>query len=250
MTGGRLLTRLCGDATSDFAVLCLPYAGGGSHVFTPWREHVPPSASVISVDPPGRRTRIGTSPFQRVDDYVNALVHELQNTVRSPWVLFGHSLGALVGYHLLRRLLDCGAPLPQHFVASGCRAPHRPYRFSGAHRLPDREFRDFLLQLGGTPPELLEDDDVYAWFDASLRADFMLAGTQCEPPSEPIERVAATVLYAVDDPVVSLDDVAEWRNHFRHIEWRSFRGGHFFIECEASRAQVCEIVTAAVEEVS
>ena len=219
----NLLAELRAGSPLLPTVVCLPYAGGGSHVYMPLCERLPAGFPVVSVDPPGRRTRIGVSPYQCIEAYADSLLGEIERSVSSPWILFGHSLGALVGYRLLLRILQRGSRAPLRFIASGCRAPHLSYRYAGAHALKDRDFRRFLAELGGTPVELLEDDCAYMLFDASLRADFRLADAVCALPSETISGVPATVLYAVDDAVVTVEDAARTflERRVPRVRWRA-----------------------------
>src|SRR5687768_10798540 len=79
-------------------LFCFPYAGGGASIFRRWSDELPPSVEVCPVQLPGRENRLREPPFTRIDPLVRALAHALRPNLNRPFALFGHSMGALIGF--------------------------------------------------------------------------------------------------------------------------------------------------------
>ncbi|NUT52800.1 MAG: thioesterase, partial [Saccharothrix sp.] len=106
-------------AASDAAVrlFCLPHAGAGASAFRRWRDVFPPGVDVQPVQLPGREDRIGEPPATDAHALVEELASALAGAADRPFVLFGHSMGALLAAELARRLP------PTLLVLSGRAAP-------------------------------------------------------------------------------------------------------------------------------
>src|SRR4051812_29203532 len=89
-------------AAPRLGMVCLPYAGGAASVFRGWQALVPPGVEVWPVQYPGRETRWKEPPLRRMEELVPTLVEALRPLQERPFVLFGHSLGALVAFELAR----------------------------------------------------------------------------------------------------------------------------------------------------
>lgn len=207
-------------------LFCLPFAGGGASNFLGWRKLLP-SLGVAPVQYPGHETRFDEVPLQRLDHMLAGLVDAIAPLLDRPYMVFGYSMGAKLGFALIQRLeqLELRTPL---CLFVGAHLP--PDRKSGAARaigLPDQEFKQVLREFGGMPEELFEDEEFCAMVLPVLRADFLLA-TQ----TPPFDRISCPIVaYAgSEDETARAAEMAGWRrftsNEFRLHE---FAGGHFFL---------------------
>ena len=102
---------------------------------------------------------------------VDEVVAEVTTDSR-PLVVFGHSMGALIGYELSLALSTQGRP-PTALVVSGCPPPH--VRTARASRdYSDDELAATLVDWGGTEQQLIEDADLRRLTFPPLRADLTL----------------------------------------------------------------------------
>ncbi|HEX9339271.1 MAG TPA: thioesterase domain-containing protein, partial [Pseudonocardiaceae bacterium] len=153
----------------------------------------------------------------------------------------GHSLGALLGYELIVALQREGRPA-LHFFPSGAGAPHLPTR-NPAPRFDDEQLRSHIAELGGTPPELVANDELMELLLPVLRADFTLADTYRPPPGAALD-CPTTAFCGDDDDEAPPVDVLPWRRHVRApFTVRLLRGGHFFLD-SARRDLLALIVSA------
>jgi medium-chain acyl-[acyl-carrier-protein] hydrolase len=90
----------------------------------------------------------------------------------SPFVLFGHSMGATVAFELARHLRRANKILLAHLFVSACSSPHFPRQEPIFYEFPDPEFIEELRRLSGTPDEVLEHPELMQLMLPMLRADF------------------------------------------------------------------------------
>ncbi len=219
-------------------LFCFPYAGGGASAFFAWREHLPAEIDLCLVQLPGRETRLRERGYTHLPALIEALVPALLPYLDQPFVLFGHSLGAMISFELTRALRRRQMPLPLHLVASGCRAPHLPSAESVLHALPDSELMAELKRLNGTPAALLADRELMELLLPLFRADFALFETYEYLAEAPLP-CPITALGGLQDTRATGEQVAHWREQTsQQFALQMFPGGHFFLH--ESRQQLLE----------
>ncbi len=210
-------------------LFCIPYAGGGPHIFYGWVDSLPPWIEVCAVIPPGRGRRIAESPFTSVVPLARALARSMMSSLDLPFVFFGHSMGALIAYETSRQLGRSIGAFPEHLFVSGCFAPHLPDPHP-LHELPDHQFIEEARKLGGMPEQVIENRELMELMLPTLRADFTLAETyQCNagaPLPCPITAFAGDA-----DSLAAGPDVMAWQGHTTGgFEMHTFPGDHFFLQ--------------------
>jgi surfactin synthase thioesterase subunit len=228
-----------GSAPDPWAtrVFCFPHAGGSPRAFLGWQDDLGPAAELLAVCRPGREHRAAepAPSFTGLADGAAAAIAALSADGR-PFVLFGHSLGALVAFEVCRRLAPA-AP-PAHLVLSGCAAaPLLPSaRVRAIAGLTGREFAEAVGFFGALPPEVVADDDLRELLLPAVIADFAMAVGYRYAPAPPLA-VPATVLVGRDDPHVRAEQVAPWAAEFTAPpDQRLVDGGHFYFEPDPAPA--------------
>jgi surfactin synthase thioesterase subunit len=252
MTGDWLPFRIQARAQpSVLPLYCLPHAGGGASAYRSWLGKLP-GVAVQPVQPPGREARFRERPFKRMGPLVSELAdavladlghNDVPGAGRPPYAVYGHSLGALVAFELLREIRGRGEPLPVHLFVSGCVAPQCPYDDGPPVRdmaLP--ELVATLRRLGGTPEWLLADPAVLEMITPAIRADFSVKETYQFRP-RPLLDVPITALTTTDDPRAPGELMARWRDlTTAEFELHLMIGGHFavFEQATLTRKYICE----------
>jgi medium-chain acyl-[acyl-carrier-protein] hydrolase len=227
-------------------LVCLPHAGAGASAFFPWGAALQPAGiEVRSVQYPGRENRLAETCLDEAGAMVGALAdawREISGGGRC--ALYGHSMGALLGFELAGELARRGvANPPQHLFLSGRNPPHVASRLPRLHPLPDGEFLPAVAQhYGNLPAELIADRELAALISPILRADFKLVdGYQWRatgPTMTPL-----SVLGGINDPWTTEAELAEWSRHTRgKFQRHMFPGDHFFHQ--QNRATVLALVQA------
>lgn len=209
-------------------LFCFPYAGGGASVYRRWAGELSMAAEVCALQLPGRESRIGEPAFDRIGPLVEEIARAILPYLDRPFIFYGHSMGAKVGFELTRLLRRELGLLPSHLFVAGCRAPHLPPRRLPIHGLPDPEFVEELRRLNGTPAEVLAYDDLMRLMMPMLRADIAICDTYRYSPAPPLD-CPITAFGGLQDPDVCRQDLEDWRGHTNAaFALRMFPGGHFF----------------------
>jgi medium-chain acyl-[acyl-carrier-protein] hydrolase len=223
----RARARFHRQVDCGIRLFCLPHAGGAASNFRDWFKSLDAHADVVAVEYPGRGARRGEAPLNRVTDIVNALVPDIVAQIDRPFALFGHSMGCLVAYELLRALGAHGVQPVCAFMA-GCRPPSIKRSRKNLHELPDGEFVEELRRLKGTPEELLADAEFMSLAMPILRADFEAVATY--PQSEAALSCPIFAYGGIDDDNLTIEQLGRWREMTRaQCTVRVFSGGHFFL---------------------
>jgi medium-chain acyl-[acyl-carrier-protein] hydrolase len=207
--------------------------GGAAALYRRWCELLAPAIDVCPVELPGRGVRGREAPARDMvalcDDLAPAITQLCDGV---PIAVFGHSMRGRIAFEIARRH-------PAHVVhlfASGSPAPGARLRYDlpggsvPTAQLGDVQLRQRLRDLGGTPPEIVADDDLMALVLPVGRADLVLIE---QYRVEPDARVACpiTVFAGVDDRGASPSCAAAWELRTtaacRVIE---LDAGHFFLE--------------------
>lgn len=209
-------------------VVLLPFAGGHAYSYRPLVNAAPPGLSLFCPELPGRGMRMSTPLLTELEDMVQDLLGLVDQPTPEPWLLFGHSMGAVLALMLARRLRYLGRGLPQGLVVSGIGGPAVLTHDKQRHLLPAPELRRELREMGGSPAEILDTPEFFSFFEPILRADFQAVETFIYQPEPPLD-LAITVLRGTDDSV-SLTEAQAWqRESNQPIALHSFSGAHFFI---------------------
>lgn len=224
-----------------FRLFCFPYAGGGVAAYRSWPNHLPADVEVCSVQLPGRDDRMREKPCSDLKALVDVLANGLAPRLVPPYAFFGHSMGALIAYELVRCLRGQGANPPVHLFVSARRAPHVPNPDPPCHQLPDQGFLQILVRrYNGIPQAILAEPELMKLFLPILRADFTLMETYQHVAAEPLDQ-AITVFGGMDDQIVSRAGLAAWKDVTRGaFEVHMMPGGHFFLQ--NAQAALLEVI--------
>jgi surfactin synthase thioesterase subunit len=213
-------------------LVCLPFAGAGASFYRPWAAYADGGLDVLPVQLPGRERRIDDEPHHDVSSAVTEVLAELRD-VDGPLAIFGHSLGAVLGYELAHRLVAAGRP-PVRLFVSGSPEPARP-RSERATGLPDAEFLAAVSDFAGYTSEALADPELLELVLPTLRADIEMHENYVPSTDEPLD-VPITALRGGADTLVDADAIQGWAKvtgrQFDHAE---LPGEHMYLTESAPR---------------
>jgi medium-chain acyl-[acyl-carrier-protein] hydrolase len=222
---------------------CLPHAGGSASAFRSWFGRIG-TVSVRPVQLPGRETRLREPAYRTMA----ALVHDLADALQAdlevpggyrPFAVYGHSLGALEGFELVRELRRRGGPDPVQLFVSGCAAPGEDPTAGEppVGGMTDDQVVALLRRIGGTPEWMLTDPSVLRMILPPFRGDFAVRESHTHRPGRPLT-VPLTALAADGDPRAGLRDMAGWRRETTGAFCtRVLSGGHFAVLEQAALTQ-------------
>lgn len=223
-----MLVRLNRRPGAALQLVILGHAGSSAALYADVARQLPGFIEPILYEYPGRGRRRREPLMRRIEPIAADLAEALEAEGDAPRAVFGHSMGALVGFAATARLCAAGRP-PQLLVVSARVAP--PIRTGRAPvgPLTDAQLRDRLEAAHGTPQALLENPAVLAATLPILRADYEACETYAVSEDARVPAPICAYGGAVDSttPAARLQ---QWARHTeRSFASRLFPGGHFYM---------------------
>lgn len=216
-------------AVIPIPVFCLPYAGGTARIYQRWRREFPPEFEVVPLEIAGRGARIA-EPFPgSIHKLAADLSRQIHGRLPRPagYVLFGHSMGALIAFEMALTHSDHGLPTPRLVVISGGDPPYLRSRW-GAEvlDLPDRDLLELVNMFGRVSARPLTS--IAAHFAGRLRTDLRAAIEYRPRVTQAALDIPLLVLQGSADPLVDPEHVTGWARYTRkQCTVRHHNGGHF-----------------------
>lgn len=227
-------------------LFCLPFAGGGAFTYRTWSTRILDGIEVARVHLPGREARLREQLFTCLESLADTLVEKLTPWIDGPFMLYGHSMGALLAFELARRLRRRNKLLPVHLFVSGYSAPQLPHLEPPFSHLPDADFIQCVRQYGGLPDVVAQNEELLEIFLPILRADFEMTETYVYQEESPFE-FPLTAFGGISDPKTSRDRIFAWDVHTsKQFTAHFIPGGHFFIQ--DSEQLVLDIINQRLSE--
>ncbi|WP_432401622.1 thioesterase II family protein [Wukongibacter sp. M2B1] len=211
-------------------LFCIPYAGGSATAYREWKKHIHPSIELCPIELAGRDSRFGGSFYEDVTEAVDDIYNIISKDLDGPYAIFGHSMGSVLAYELAHKIKSFNHTAPIHLFFSGRRPPHIERDNKDIHLLSDKEFMDEIMELGGTPKELLENKELLELFMPMLRADFKIVETYEYVEKNEVLDCNITVLWGKKEEGTTIGEIVQWRRHTdKSCKIHMFNGGHFFV---------------------
>ncbi|VVO19263.1 thioesterase II family protein [Pseudomonas fluorescens] len=215
---------------TKLTLLCLPYSGASAMVYSRWRSKLPQWLQLQPVELPGRGARFDETLQTDMRTLALQLAKECMPTLRAPYALFGHSLGALLACEMAHALRALGCPEPVALFASGTAAPTQRAEYDRelSVRKTDAQLIEQLRTLEGTSEEVLANEELMSLTLPVLRADFLLCSS-FNPAPRPLLKCPVHVLGGTTDRA-STEQLIGWRKETQgSFSVDMLAGGHFFI---------------------
>jgi surfactin synthase thioesterase subunit len=215
---------------SACTLFCLPYSGGGASMYHRWQALLGPRVELAPIHLPGREERDG-EPLSHSAETIAAAV---AGRADRPYALYGHSMGARLGFDVIRALRRQGARLPFRFYPAACVPPDVAWPFARVADLSDDDFLSVLAERLNAPAEAWSIPELRELILPVLRADFAwTAGYQYR--AEPPLAVPLVGLAGADDPEAGPASMLGWsRQTSASFRLHTLPGDHFFLRSAAA----------------
>ena len=236
---------------SCLRLVCFPHSGASAAYFAALSRAMPEDVHVVAVSLPGRGAKASEPSFTEMSALVDALAPNLLSLFGEvPVAFFGHSLGGLVAFEVVRWLRRHEHALPVLLVVSSIHGPQIPIDTqSRLAPLPDADFIAAVQRRYGALPDAVLDPAVLGTFLPPLRADLAVYEGYCYAEQPPLS-VPLVAYHGGQDASISERSVRAWEAQAAFVpdpslptasratlpafDMRLFEnGGHFYVETEA-----------------
>jgi surfactin synthase thioesterase subunit len=230
------------DLPPELTFVFIHHAGGSASAYLPFVRHLPGRWRVIGLELPARFPFVKQAACRSMTEAVDWMMNAVWAEVSGPFAVFGHSMGALVAYELVRELEERGRP-PVWLGLSASAAPHLAAGHR-RHHWPHERLLRFMRHLGGTPDELWRQPHVLERMTHCLRNDLAIVDTYEHRGGPPLS-TPMSVYSGAADPVIGDALMQPWIDHASEVvSHRTWPGGHFYLF-----DQVDEVCARIVEDV-
>jgi len=210
------------------ATVVFPHAGGASVAYRPLATSVAAKGvDAYVVQYPQRADRLTHPAAETVEALATALFEAGDWDRVGPLRLFGHCMGALVAFEFARVAEHHGVDVRELWVS----ASQAPATVAASPPLPTtgREVLADMVDLGGTDPRLLADEDFVELLLRAVRADYEAFNRYSCAPDVRIH-ADIHVLGGIHDHRVDRDMLQRWETHTHGVfTLLMFDGGHFYL---------------------
>ena len=126
-----------------FQLFCFHYAGGGANFFKNWPNFFNNEIEINAIRLPGRESLLAYKPYCSLTNLLTDLFLKIRSALKSPFILFGHSMGGLIAFELTKKL-EINGYKPIHLYISACGHPNYISN-QQRHLLTDNELITSLL---------------------------------------------------------------------------------------------------------
>lgn len=203
------------------------------------------SIELLPIELKGRGKRYNEIFYKTLDEAVEDIFKQIKGEIiDDDYAIYGHSMGSILGYELYYKIYENNLRKPNHIFFSGHEAPKVKKSKGNLHCLPDLDFMNKVIDLGGTPQELIEDKEVMEIFLPIIRNDFKILETYVYKEKREKIKCDVTILNGKQDSI-KLEGILAWKSHAdKGFKIYNFEGNHFFINDNVEK--IAEIINCTL----
>lgn len=221
----------------EYQLFMLHFSGGSKYSFNLFTDKLKDFFSLEPVELPGRGLRFDEDLIYDKEKAVTDLLLQIRKKRNEkPFILYGHSLGAELGFLITKELEKVG-DFPSYLVVSGNPGPNMRDN-QKLYEIPNPSFFDKLKELGGLPKEILESEELREIFEPILRADFEIIEKDTIINAE---KIKSPIFALMGNEERTVDKVENWENYTESsFDFNILPGNHFFIY--ENKDKICDIL--------
>jgi len=214
--------------TKSLNVIAIPFAGGDRYSYRHFQTYLGSAINWHTIELPGRGIRKKEEIPENFERMAESLITQAEPIMnRGPFGLFGHSMGALLGYHLALMLHEKNMPQPVWAFFTGFGAPGFKKKNPISH-LDSDQFWNRVASQNGVPISVLNSKELRDYFEPVLRHDFTALEKYCNNFTESF--VLTCPLYlrrGTEESITDMEFMAWQKFCTKPIDQQTYEGDHF-----------------------
>ncbi len=217
----------------EIKLFCIPHAGGSAVLYKQWSRFLEPGITLIPIELAGRGIRAGEDFYQNFDEMVRDVQGEIGRYLgQERYAIYGHSMGCWVAMELCNLLSHEGnGKMPESVFFSGNCPPQITQEKHDLGALTDEEIIKMLLDYGGTPKEVFENEGIKKYILELIRADYRLLERYLAEKNHTVNQWDTNIvaLYGSEDEI-SAQAMEQWKDYSgKDFDLHRIPGNHFFV---------------------
>ncbi|MDF2801030.1 MAG: hypothetical protein K0S61_933 [Anaerocolumna sp.] len=214
-------------------LICFPYLGGYVNSFYEIVHAMTEDIEIWVANPPGH---LGSELplISDINELISVYYKEVSKIIRPDSVFFGHSMGGIVSYFLLNRMICMqDGVIPKTLILSACAAPSSFFK-KNFSKLSDEDLVKQIKKYGGMPDAVLNDHQLMEVMLPIFRADYKILESSAKATYHKIN-INTQLLWGENDKAETISSAKLWNNYLaQDFEITSIQDGeHMYIHNKA-----------------
>lgn len=210
-------------------LICLPYAGGSSIIYIPFKRYINVNVKLLPIELRGRGTRISENLCQSFDEMIEDIINEILKNDIENYAVFGYSMGGTLAYEVAFELENKLGNSARAMFFAGSVPPHVLNDNKNTHLIDsdDEELVQYLEGFGGIPKDFKKFPKLLEIFLPIIRSDLKVFHNYIYKKHKKLNS-DIHILYSDEDN--GNNEIFKWKEYTSKIcRFYRFEGGHFFI---------------------
>jgi len=207
-------------------IISFSFAGGSKFSYHQFANKLP---DFVVIEYPGRGMRIQEDLIRNTELLVENLFPKVIVEINesTDYIVYGHSMGALIGYLICLKIQELGLKAPLRLIVSGMQAPSIDRKNKISH-LSGNSFWGEVLKMGGMPEELKKNQELINFYEPILKADFTAIENYKYIKAQQLN-IPIDVLFGSEEDI-SHREITAWKKESnQEVTITNLQGNHFFI---------------------
>ena len=223
----------------------IPFAGGTSLLYSEWEFSS--NINPIALDYKGHGLRMKEPLYFTFEEMVDDIVDQIVKNTNSgnSIMIFGHSMGGLVSWDAVKKLINMGFNVKQ-LIVSSCVPPHCFNERLYDEMATDEWLSEFLLKFSRISSTRMESGYFKKYIYPAILNDYRLISVH---KHEEIDLVPVNIacFFGEQDELMPNKWMDIWREYtYGEFKLRSFSGDHFYLENEDNRKEIVSTIESLV----
>lgn len=212
----------------NIRIFAFPYAMGGASAYYPLKNKFENSGyQICALNYPGHESRFSEEIRYSMQEIAQDMYDQISEYLDEEYCLLGYSMGGTVCYELYQCIKRNHRKSPLHVFLIAADSPDAEPDFINCENMTVQRVRDIFAEMGGTPNEILESDDMLELLLPIVKGDLCAS-----------EKYIPTLEYKIDCAVTLVRGTEEdntccrqgWNQYLINpCNYHEVEGGHFFM---------------------